>query len=336
MLTAVLAVACRAGGAQEAGTPEPVSVRVAEVVQERVSPVISATGTLGPKDEIALSFKIGGVIERIMVDAAESVAAGQTLATLDLREIDAAVMRAQSAASKAERDLARARRLYADSVVALAQLQDAETAAELAGADLELAKFNRRYAVITSPAAGVILRRHAEAGEMVAPGAVVLELGSRAGGAVVRVGLSDRDAMRVRVGTPAEVRFDALPDRTFAGRITEMAAAAEPSTGTYEVEITVVGAAHLAAGLVAEVEVRPTDGVLAAIVPVEAILEADGADATVFALAADGTRAERRRVRVAWLDEDRVALLSGLEGVRAVVTDGAAWLADGDAVRVVQ
>ena len=335
-VTVVLAGACRPGGAQEAPVAEPVPVRLAPVTQQRISPAVLASGTLGPKEEIALAFKMGGVIQEIRVDAAQSVTAGQVLATLDLREIDAVVARAQSAAAKAERDLARMRRLYTDSVVALAQLQDAETAAELARADLEAAQFNRRYAVITAPSAGVILRRNAEPGEMTAPGAVVLVLGSRSRGVVVRAGLSDRDVMRVRVGVAAEIRFDALPARVFAGRVTEIAAAAEPLTGTYEVEITVSGAAELAAGLVASIAIRPADGVMASVVPVESILEADGEDATVFTLSADGARAERRRVRIAWLDGDKVALVSGLEGVNSVVTDGAAWLADGDAVRVVQ
>ncbi|MGH7338233.1 MAG: efflux RND transporter periplasmic adaptor subunit, partial [Myxococcota bacterium] len=142
------------------------TVGVASVTRESVALPVVATGTLGPKEEIALSFKIGGVVSRVLVDAGAQVAKGDTLAALDLREIDAAVTRAQSAADKAERDWARANRLYDDSVVALAQLQDAETGLDVARADLETARFNRRYAVIVAPAFGVVLRRHAEPGEL--------------------------------------------------------------------------------------------------------------------------------------------------------------------------
>jgi RND family efflux transporter MFP subunit len=201
-----------------------------------------ATGTLGPKEEIPLSFKIGGVVSRVLVDAGARVRMGATLAALDLSEIDAAVTRAQSAADKAERDLLRARRLYGDSVVTLAQLQDAETGGEIARADLETARFNRRHAVIVAPAGGVILRREAEPGELVAPGAQILVLGSNARGAVVRVGLADRDVVRVRRGDRASVRFDALPDREFAGVVAEIAAAADPLTGTYRVEVSIPSA----------------------------------------------------------------------------------------------
>src|SRR2546426_60629 len=70
------------------------------------------------------------------------------------------------------------------------------------------------------------------------------------------------------------------------------------------------------------------------VVPVDAVLEADGSRGTVFVLSADGKRAERRAVTIGFLDGDRVAVVAGLAGVRSVVTDGAAYLDDGAAVRV--
>jgi RND family efflux transporter MFP subunit len=332
----VVVGACSGASGNSVPDPRAVAalVRTAPVTHEVLAPPVVATGTLGPKEEIALSFKIGGVISRVVVDAGARVRAGESLAALDLREIDAAVTRAQSAADKAERDLARARRLYGDSVVTLSQLQDAETGAQVSRADLESARFNRRYAVIVAPAGGVILRRQAEPGELVAPGAPVLVLGSNGRGAVVRVGLADRDVVRVRRGDRAVVRFDALPDREFTGRVTEIAAAAEPSTGTYGVEIALPEAAGLASGLVGQVEIRPSTGLSTTLVPIEAVLEADDTEATVYALSGDGTRAERRRVTVAFIAGDRVAVDRGLEGVAAVITDGAAYLNDGAAVRV--
>jgi len=219
------------------------------------------------------------VIARVTVDPGDPVRAGQRLAVLELREIDAGLAKARSGAEKAERDLARARRLYQDSVMTLAQFQDTQTALQLATADLDAAAFNRRYAEILAPADGTVLRRLAEPGQTIAPGAPVLVLGSRARGQVVKVALADRDVVVVRRDDPA------------AGAPTSL-------------------------------------------VPVEAILEADGGHATVFALSADRARAERRRVAVAFIDGGRVAVTAGLEGARAVVTDGAAYLDDGAAVRV--
>lgn len=337
LITAVALAGCGGSAAQEAGridSTQPVSVRAVPVTDTVLARPIVAAGTLAPKDEIALGFKTGGVIARIAVDVGDEVRAGQVLAALDLREIDAALAKARSGATKAERDLARARRLYADSVVTLAQFQDAETVDEQARADLEAAAFDRRYAVIVAPSPGTIFRRSAEPGENVPAGATVLVLGSRKRGNVVQAGLADRDVVSVRKGDPAVARFDALPGQAFTGRITQVAAAADPGTGTYAVEITLPDAGGLAAGLVGRVEIRPGRGAHTILVPIEAILEADGAEATVYTISADGARAERRRVTVGFIDGSHVAVADGLDGAAAVVTDGAAYLDDGAAVRV--
>jgi RND family efflux transporter MFP subunit len=269
------------------------------------------------------------------VDEGQSVRAGDTLALLDLSEIDAAVVRARSAAEKAERDLTRAQRLYGDSVATLEQAQNAETGRDVARAELETATFNRRYAIIVAPASGVILKRSAEPGELVQAGMPILKLGSHARGVVVRAGLADRDVVRVRLGDRAVVRFDAFPDRTFEGTVTELAGASDPMTGTYDVEVTVpLASSRLASGLVGQVEIRPAATHTVALIPIESLLEADGSQATVFGVSADGQRAERRTVTIAFLTGHRVAVTSGLEGVATVVTDGAAYLDDGTTLRI--
>jgi RND family efflux transporter MFP subunit len=338
ILLAGLALAgCRGGDLREVetnGSPRAVTVRVAPVTDAMLARPILTDGTVAPKDEIALSFKVAGVIARIAVDPGDPVRSGQVLAALDLKEIDASLAKARSAARKAERDLARARRLYDDSVVTLAQREDSETAEEQARADLETAAFNRRHAVIVAPSAGTVLRRSAEPGENVSAGTTVLVLGGRSRGNVVRVGLTDRDMASLRKDDPAVARFDALPGESFSGRVSQIAAAADPGTGTYQVEIALDDGGKLTAGLVGRVEIRPSRGAPATLVPVEAILEADADAATVYALSPDGARAERRRVTVAFIDGGQVAVARGLEGTAAVVTDGAAYLDDGSSVRV--
>ena len=151
---------------------------------------------------------------------------------------------------------------------------------------------------------------------------------------MLAVGLPDRDAVSVRRGDPAVSQFDAVPGREFTGHVTRIGAAADPLTGTYEVEIALDDAASLAAGLVGRVEIRPAHAGPATMVPIEAVLEADGAEATIYALSPSGDRAERRRVTLAFVDGDRVAVASGLEGASRVLTDGAAYLDDGAPVRV--
>ncbi|MGE5179561.1 MAG: efflux RND transporter periplasmic adaptor subunit [Bacteroidota bacterium] len=337
VLILAFAAGCARGTAQTREAETPVPVRIAAVATDRVAVPVTATGTLGPKDDVTLSFKVGGVVARILVDEGQTVAAGQLLAALDHGDVDPALVQARAAADKADRDLARARRLYADSVATLEQVQNAETAKAAASAALDAATFNRRHASIVAPAAGVILQRQAEPGELVQAGAPVLTLGSGARGQVVRVALADKDVVRVRRGDKATVAFDALPGRVFEGQVSEIAAAADPSTGTYRVDVSLgalPGAGALASGLVGAVSIRPAADQAVVLVPAVSVLEADGRTGVVYTLAADGRHAVRKTVALAFFDKGRIAVADGLDGARAVITDGAAYLDDGQAVEV--
>jgi multidrug efflux system membrane fusion protein len=98
ILSTVTTAGCRReaqGAAVVAETSVP--VRIAAVT-EAGDATISATGTLGAKDEIPLAFKIGGVVSAVSVDDGARVRAGQPLAALDLREIDAGVAKATAGA----------------------------------------------------------------------------------------------------------------------------------------------------------------------------------------------------------------------------------------------
>ena len=335
--TALLVAAC--GGSEPApAVPQAKPVRVAEVSQAAVQSGLRAVGTLAPADEIRLSFKTGGVVASVSVEQGDRVRAGQVLAALAQEEVAAAVAQARALAEKAERDLERGRALYADEVATREQLEDLQTARDVAQANLRAAEFNARFSRIEAPAEGIVLRRLAEPDELVSPGQPVLIVGDTSGGWVVRAALSDRDVVRVRQGDAAEVTLDAYPGRRFDAKVVEMASAADPVTGTYEVKLAIDAAdVRLVQGLVAKVEMTGTSGSAVPVVPVHALLEADGSEAIVYVVATreTGDVAQRVAVRVGRLVGDRVEVLSGLAGGERLVTEGASYLRDGDAVRVV-
>ena len=152
----------------------------------------------------------------------------------------------------------------------------------------------------------------------------------------MRVGLADRDVVRIRLGDVAVVRFDALPDRQFVGRVSEIAATADPETGTYTAEVALPDAAGVTSGLVGRVEIQPEAARPVTLIPIEALLEADGEQGTVYVLSSDSSTAERRPVRLGPITGDRVVITRGLENARIVVTEGAAYLRDGQPVKAVQ
>ena len=143
-----------------------IKVKAAEVVEKNIVFPIHSSGRLSAKTEQKLSFKTGGIINKIFVDEGQSVRKGQLLAELNLSEIRARVNLAEQALGKAERDFNRTGNLFKDSVVTLEQLQNAETALEVAKSNLEIARFNLKYSTIVAPSQGKILRRLMEENEV--------------------------------------------------------------------------------------------------------------------------------------------------------------------------
>jgi RND family efflux transporter MFP subunit len=320
-------------------SPAP-AVRAAPVESVAVAQQTRAVGVLAPRDELRLAFKVGGVVDTMRVEAGDVVRKGQVLAELKRTEIDATVDQAAEGVEKARRDLERARQLRRDEVATEEQVQDLTTAYNVARANLDAARFNAGYARIEAPADGIVFERLARGGELVQAGQPVVVLGSTTSGWVVRVGLADRDAVRMELGTAATVSFDAFPGRTFAGKVTRLGAAADRQTGTFEVEIEVEPqGARFARGLVAKVTLplAPLAGVApsATVVPITALVDADGTRATVYVLDTDGSTARRKEVELGAILGTRVIVTAGLMTGQPVITDGAAWLTDGRSVRVV-
>jgi RND family efflux transporter MFP subunit len=316
---------------------EPVRTAPAESVELPGS--VRSVGVLEPRDEMRLSFKVGGVVDTVAVDAGDRVRRGQLLATIKRAEVDAAVNQATEAAEKARRDLDRAQRLKADEVATEEQVQDLATAYSVARSNLDAARFNARYARIEAPEDAVVQQRLVEANEVVQPGQPVLVLGGASGGWVVRAALADRDAVRVDVGDTAGISFDAFPGREFAGRVTRVGSSADPVTGTFDVELEVAAdGARFARGLVARISLAIGDGSGTAsrqtVVPVAALVEAQGSTATVYVFDTGAGVARRREVTVGPIAGDRVVIMKGLATGEQVITDGAAWLTDGKPVRL--
>ncbi len=338
ILLALLTAACgpKTGPKTDAQTPKntrdesAIAVTLAPVGAVVRSEPVVASGLVSSADEARLSFKIGGIIDKLYVDEGQPVRKGQLLATLNLTEINAQVGQAQLQNEKADRDLARVKRLYADTAATLEQLQNATTGGSVARQALTIAEFNRNYAQIRSTVDGTVVRKLMNEGEFAAAGAGVFQIsGNRRSDWVVRVGVPDKDWARLHLGDRASVTLDAYPGRTFTGHISELAQAADPANKLYETEVRIEpGGARLAPGLFAKVSLVPRQSRSYALVPVEAIVEGNGRDGFVFLLTADRKHVRKQPVQIGYLDNDKVLLTNGVSASDQVITSGSAFLTE--------
>ena len=313
-----------------------IAVTVVPVKYERRSQPIKNSGRVSNKVESRLSFKTSGLIQHIGVEEGDTVRAGQILATLDLEEIDARQKRAASNHEKAAMDLVRFSRLFDNLLVSLQVKQDAQTANDNTAAELQIANFNRKLSVIRAPAEGHILKRYVESDELIQSGQPVFLIAASRQGSVVRIGLIDKDIVKVAVGDSAKIVMDAYPDIQFSGSVSEVALGTDSGVGTFEVEVMIdAQGLSLRSGLIARVEIMPASQELQYYVPIEAINRVDNGVATLFVINKKSATVKAVSVEVLDFLQDEVVVRGTLSSTDKVIKSGASYLRHGSAVTIV-
>lgn len=312
------------------------SVKVTDVYRSEVHIPVHSSGILLSTEEMKLSFKTGGIVLKIMADEGVRVRKGDILATLNLSEINAQVDLARSAYDKALRDYNRAKNLYADSVATLEQFQNASTALSVAGSNLEIARFNLSHSKILAPDNGVILKQFVKPNELIAPGYPVFLFGTSDRTWKVKTGLSDRDIVKICNGDSAIVTMDAWPGVKFPAFVEQVGEMANPSTGTYDAELLLNDMGYrLAAGFVVGTDIFPSLKSTFLLVPVGSIVEADGLTGYIFRVS-DSLIVKKIRVTIVTITGSEAAVIPDEKDIKKIVTGGAAYLRDGEKVRIVK
>jgi len=306
---------------------KPVPVTTAPVVYQEIGQTIKRSGLLATGSEARLSFKIGGIVRQMFVDEGASVSGGQLLAVLNLSEINAQVDLARASYEKAGRDHERVSALYGDSVATLEALQDTKTALDAARANLEIAQFNLQHARIVAPANGKILKRFVEENELVSSGTPVFYFGSSEASWIIRLGVTDRELVRISLLDSAEVTFDAYPGEKFTGSVTEISESVDVRSGTFEVEVTLHEKnARLVSGFVARVTLFPAKRSKHYLIPIEGLVEAAGDSAFIFTVVDSSDQIQKLKVHVGQIIGNQAVILSDLNGTSWVITAGNAYL----------
>lgn len=336
----LLAVACKSTKPKNA-LPQPseaIAVTLASIQSGNFSQTIEATGLLQTEDESKLSFKIGGVVESVLVTEGDYVTNGQVLATLKNTEIASQVSQVQLNLQKAERDYQRVYNLYIDSVATLEQLQNAKTGLDIAKQGLSVAQFNQQYARIYAPTSGFVVKKLVNAGEIAGPGTPVLVLNHVSGNShwVLKAGVSDAQWAAISLGNAAQVSFDAFPGKVFKATVTNRSLTADPANGSFTVELRVsFDKEKPATGMFGRAKIETGKTNFAFVIPFAALLEANGNKGFVF-VTRDKKTVVKKDVQIGKLYPDRVEILSGLENESHVVVSGSAFLNEKSTILVNQ
>lgn len=349
--------------ARSASAQRVVPVETAAVERGAIEQRRTFTGTLTPHAEFVVAPKIGGRIEQLAVDLADTVSRGQVVARLDDDEYVQAVAQvqadlavaqanlaeAEALLSIAERELVRVERLRDRGVSSESQLDVARadqlarqahvqvTRAQVTRAQAELQSQRIRLGYTTVAASWregaerrVVAERHVDEGETVAANAPLLRI-VELDPVVAVFNVTERDYALLDTGQGVQLTTDAFPGEVFAGTITRIAPVFRESTRQARVEARVDNPAlRLKAGLFVRVTVVLERIEDATIVPERALVQRDSGTG-VFALSADRASVAWHPVQTGIQHGDRVQVMDpALSG--EVVTLGQQLLEHGAAV----
>lgn len=315
---------------------DQIPVKVMKLEKKAVSAQVQASGQFTTDDETFLSFKTGGVIDKILVKEGDAVRKGQLLATLNLTEINAQVSQARLAFEKAERDHARVSNLYRDSVATLEQYQNAKTGLDVATQQYEAARFNRSYSEIRALSNGFVLRKLASEGQVIQSGTAVVQTnGANKGKWLLKTGVSDKEWSQIAINDKATVRTDAAGGETFAAVVSRKSESTDPSTGSFTIELTLTGKlpSSIATGMFGKAVITPTQSAQVWSIPYDALLDGDAQSGYVF-VTDDLKTARKAKVTVTGISHDHVTVSSGLENAEALIIAGSAYLRDNAPIRI--
>lgn len=330
--------AAQTGGAQ---APE---VTVVMPGRQPVAGTVSATGTLAARIDMPVGVVgEGGMVTRVLVQPGDWVRAGQTLATIErsvqtqqAEALQAQINVARANARLAEQELARSQQLVGRGFVSKADVDRKLATRDQANAQVRVAEAQYRESLartgrldIRAPAAGLVLTRGVEPGQVVGAGTGTLFRLARGGEMELRAQMSETDLAAVHVGGTATVT-PVGSSQSFNGQVWQVSPVIDPQTRQGVARVALSYNPALRPGGFAQAEIV-TGQIDAPLLPESAVLSDQNGN---FVYIVDGNnKAQRRVVKTGQVSDKGIAIVSGLTGNEQVVLSAGAFLNPGQAVK---
>jgi len=337
-----------ANASRPAANSEPVvrPARVAEISYKKQSQALLLAGTVVPRIESTLGFRVSGKIVQRSVDVGAVVQAGDVIATLDPADYRLAVDNARAALASADADYARARadherylNLRGSTAFVPQTLDQRQSLASTALARVDQAKSqlssaenNLAYTVLRADAAGVVTAVQAEVGQVMAQGQGVIRL-ARLDELEILVGVPEHRLKVVREAKGASFELWSDPGRRHSAKLRELSPSADPVTRTYAARFSVIDPPEfIGLGMTATLGFERPDNTPVAEVPLSSIFQR-GTQPAVWVVDRTSGTVELRPVTIARWRDDTAAISSGVKDGELIATAGVHKLETGQKVK---
>lgn len=306
------------GYAEAPKTEAPITAHVITVASTVIDSTVTAAGALSSKNSSVLSSKVMGRVVYLGAQEGDHVDQGKLLIKIESGEIAAQVFQAQAAYNNAKLQYDRIKRLYDEQASTQMEMDQATLGLETAEAGLKAAKAMESYTTIFAPISGQIVEKRINLGEMAMPGQPVIKVEDNKN-LRLEVTVNEQDIRNIRPGQSVNVRIDAMPEKEFKGRVSQVVQASDIRTHSFVVKVDLPANSGLITGLYGKAFFS-TGKREALLVPRAAVVEMSGISG-VYIVSTDGN-AIFQMVQLGNEQGDDVQVVSGLRAGDRVITDG--------------
>ncbi|MFS2078067.1 efflux RND transporter periplasmic adaptor subunit [Telluria sp. Tellsp99] len=315
------------------------SVRdIARIEARPLAVTLPVTGSLMPLAQATVKSKVSGIVLSTAVQEGMDVKAGQVIAQLDPAEARARVAQQQAMLADAQARLMMAKKNMSNSASLLKQnfiaqnaydtsanaVDLAQAAVDSARAQLDLARIALADTTIHAPIEGVVSRRHAQAGEKLAPDSPVFSIVDLKH-LTLDAQVPASDIPRIRVGQDVQFKVDGFDGRNFTGKVARINPATEAGSRAMIVYVDVANPdGVLRAGMFAKGTIVTDKSAAHPLLPIGAVRQDNGRD-VVYRIADGKVVAQPVKLGLRNQDEGVVEALEGVDAgmtVLAVPLDG--------------
>ena len=329
-----------------AATEQAPPVTVVAPGRQTVDRTLTANGSLAARRELPVGVAgEGGRVTRVLVEPGQWVGAGQVLATIDrsvqaqtAESLSAQIRVAQADATLAQANLDRAKALVANGFVSRADIESKTAARDAAAARVGVARaqLGQQRATtgrldIRAPAAGLVLTRQVEPGQIVSAGSGVLFRLAQGGEMEMKAVLAESDLAGLRQGVRATVT-PVGTETAFEGRVWQVSPVIDPQTRQGVARIALKYSPELRPGGFATAQI--VSGASAVPLLPQSAVQSDRTGNYVYVIEAQD-RATKRAVKVGEVTDSGVSIVEGLNGTERVVVAAGAFLSPGQKVKPV-
>jgi HlyD family secretion protein len=329
--------------AADGGNKQAPTVSVMVPGRKTVDNIVSATGNLAARRELPVGVAgEGGMVTRVLVEPGQWVGAGQVLATIDrsvqsqqARSLSASITVSEADARIAQSNLDRAQQLVARGFISKADIDSKAAIRDAARARVNVARAQLAQAQATTsrldiraPAAGLVLERRVEPGQIVSGGSGMLFRLARGGELELLARLGETDLARMRVGMRAAVT-PVGSAKAFTGEIWQVAPVIDPQTRQGVARVALPYDQALRPGGFAGAKI--VGGSAAVPLLPQSAIQSDARGSYVY-IVGNKNKVVRRPVTVGDVSDAGVTILAGLSGQEAVVISAGAFLNEGESI----